>query len=118
MTFARVERRSKAHNLEMDLEMDAAKSHILLLPHASVRSRTPPPSPIFLNPIPIPVSNHTVLLGVTLDSILSFHQHISASVAKATKAIRGITHPVTCTKGISAQFTRQLVVACVYTCSD
>ena len=91
LLMGRVERWSRAH----DSEMDAAKSHVLLLPRPSVRSRTPPPPPVFLNSIPIPVSDHAVLLGVTLDSTLSFHQHVSAAVAKASKAIGGIARLVT-----------------------
>ncbi|KAL8290310.1 hypothetical protein RQP46_002568 [Phenoliferia psychrophenolica] len=101
-----------------DSDMDAAKSHVIPLPRPSVRSRTLPPPPIFLNSIPIPISEHAVLLGVTLDSTLSFHHHVSAAVAKASKAIGGIARLVTSTKGISAKFTRQLVVACAYTRSD
>ncbi|KAL8279736.1 hypothetical protein RQP46_007831 [Phenoliferia psychrophenolica] len=101
-----------------DSDMDAAKSHVIPLPRPSVRSRTLPPPPIFLNSIPIPISEHAVLLGVTLDSTLSFHHHVSAAVAKASKAIGGITRLVTSTKGISAKFTRQLVVGCAYTRSD
>jgi hypothetical protein len=110
--MARVSRWSRTDHSEMD----PAKSHILPLT-LRTSSRQPLP-PILLNNIPIPVSSTTVLLGVTLDTRLTFIPHVESVVAKGLKAAGCLARIASCTKGISFEYTRQLVIVCVLTRTD
>lgn len=95
--------------------MEPAKSHLIIFSNARNKPILPP---ILLDNIAIPVAESILLLGITLDSHLNYHQHIAAVTAKASSAIAGLRCLASRTRGFSFTVVRLLAISCVFSKLD
>ncbi|GAA6025607.1 hypothetical protein JCM10207_001484 [Rhodosporidiobolus poonsookiae] len=92
---------------------EPAKTFVTLF---SPRSRRLPPDPLppaVLGGVPLAYSPSLVMLGTTLDSRLTFREHIARCVEKASTAAAGVRLLAGAKAGLAPKYVRRLVEAVV-----
>ncbi|GAA6016977.1 hypothetical protein JCM10207_007870, partial [Rhodosporidiobolus poonsookiae] len=92
---------------------EPAKTFVTLF---SPRSRRLPPDPlppVVLGGVPLAYSPSLVMLGTTLNSRLTFREHVARCVAKASTAAAGVRLLAGAKAGLAPKYVRRLVEAVV-----
>ncbi|GAA6025381.1 hypothetical protein JCM10207_001368, partial [Rhodosporidiobolus poonsookiae] len=92
---------------------EPAKTFVTLFSPRSRRLPPEPHPPVVLGGVPLAYSPSLVMLGTTLDSRLTFREHVARCVAKASTAAAGVRLLAGAKAGLAPKFVRRLVEAVV-----